>query len=197
MKYLFTFIFGVLLIATTDTVQAQRSIGGRTVVLDNGPGNTLTIVYNGEGSGSLDFPPEAELPNGEEGNTLRHNGEDWEASSNLQNTGSITGMPNAVGYHITTVMSDTVLGDLNYYVMVNSIAEEIEVTLPPAVHGRVIVVRDIAADKQGFGTSIIPDGDDTIDGDVEPFPLNNFFSGFTLVADGSEWKIINLFWSFL
>lgn len=81
---------GLVAFAATDATAQNRDIGAQRVIIDNGPGNTLTIEYTGTGNQTYTFTAGGSAtPAGTlAGQMLRWDGANWVLSNALLNDGT-------------------------------------------------------------------------------------------------------------
>jgi hypothetical protein len=192
MKKLITAVFALFLLTTTSSYGQGRSLGARMFTIENGPGNTLTFVYVGDGGDTLDLPASGvALPEGTLDQTLRYNGEAWVANDNLLNSTQIATVGGGVDHKTTFINSDSALTDLEYDVILNSSDSSLEITMPPAVDGQVIRLTDLAGGKEGNGVVIRAYSENSIEDQDFYFGLDGSYSSVTFVAKNGNWFLID------
>lgn len=190
----------IALFCSSEAFAQDRALGGNSLVLDNGNGGTLTIVYTGTSHQTLYLNDSSggggSLPEGTVNQTLRHNGTTWVADGNLLNTGSQVSIGGGVFYGIRTVDQDEQLTETDHIVLIDPDSTDITVTLPPATPGRKITVRlaDLFSEscEQCPEILVVPNSEDeSIDG----FPsveLSDFTPGGSFVSDGTMWHTVDM-----
>jgi hypothetical protein len=186
----------VLLCLATNTFAQSRAVGGRQVVIDNGDGGKLTIVYTGVGDDTLEIGNGGfgGLPAGTSGQTLRNNGTTFDTTSTLLNTGTQIHTRGGVVHALRNVSASAELTETDHIVLVHwTECGQIDITLPEPSVGRVIVIRRIeecgdCGECQGTVT-VIPNADESIDGWTD-YTLWPWAPAVQLVSDGTNWYSI-------
>ena len=199
MRFLSILLAFAALGLASNTYSQGRSLGASQLVIDNGSGGKLTIVYSGTGNDTLHLDGSAlgALPEGLLGQTLHHNGTSFDTTSTLTNNGAIIGLNGGVRNAFRTMDDDNtglVLTDYDHTVKVQTLDDSVSLYLPEPSPGRVITIigQDVCGDCQVQNVYIYPNADEEIDG----WPGYHMMwvpwdRSVTFVSDGTDWFIVS------
>ena len=176
-----------------------RSVGTSQLIIDNGSGGKLTIVYNGSGDDTLylDGSGLGGLPEGLLGQTLHHNGTAFDTTSTLSNSDGIIGLNGGVRVAFRTIDDEntgSILTPYDHTVKVEMGNDSVSLYLPEPSPGRTITILNVDAcgECQLQDLYIYPHADENIDGESGYLLMFSWWDrSITLVSDGTDWFIVS------
>lgn len=180
----------------------DRTLGAKEIVLDNGSGGKLTIMYNGTGHdtiyfGNGGFSGGGSMPAGNNSQTLRHDGTTFVADSNLLNDGQQVRFGGGVRYAVRWITGADSLTETDHIVIADMNEGEYTVVLPIPSPGRQVVIRRVGncSECEGSWLDIQSNNGEMIDG-FGGYSLAPWETAVTLVSDGTDWYPVSLLGSF-
>lgn len=185
-------ITGNLQVATTKGIESSAAsstlnvgAGNNTATLNLGTGANVTTINIGTGAGT------AAINLGNAGDTVSILGTLSYSSLSVSGLTTLNGGQKVkVG---TLIAANYVATTSDYIIPVNTVAGAFSVTLPSAATagtGTLLIVKDARGNAQNNNITILPNGSDTIDGEIS-YIIEDINEALKLVSDGvSRWLAI-------
>jgi hypothetical protein len=197
MKLLSALACATLLFLTSSAYGQSRSVGAREIIIDNGAGGKLVIQYNGIGDDTLQIGNDGfggSLPQGVSGQTLRHNGTEFDTTSTIFNDGQRVRVGGGINYGFRIISEDDSLLATDNIVKIEYSGDSLEIRMPEPTAGRqVSFIFDDQCGECGNPVMILPNDGEEID-EWEYYQFYPYYwapRAATFVSDGTDWYVLS------